>query len=160
MGKVLLPADADDSLGRKYPAVFVSYQRSLRLRHSHALPPDFSVVVLILLCGMCNRSGIAQGLSGPLYTVVAISSFITVYMSLREAGQLPDGWIPLSIDNPTAFSFMSFALSLLLVRTASVQLVIRQQAPNNSFLCRLCRMHCLHADTGWHCDGARMIAVS
>lgn len=62
------------------------------------------------------RSGIARGLSGPLWTIATIGVLVGTYESLLEAGQLPAGWGSISLVNASAFNYSSFALSLLLVR--------------------------------------------
>eukprot|EP00208_Stichococcus_sp_RCC1054_P004130 CAMPEP_0206135050 /NCGR_PEP_ID=MMETSP1473-20131121/412_1 /ASSEMBLY_ACC=CAM_ASM_001109 /TAXON_ID=1461547 /ORGANISM="Stichococcus sp, Strain RCC1054" /LENGTH=473 /DNA_ID=CAMNT_0053526755 /DNA_START=327 /DNA_END=1748 /DNA_ORIENTATION=- len=61
------------------------------------------------------KSGIARGLSGPLWTIATIGVLVGTYESLLEAGQLPAGWGSISLVNASAFNYSSFALSLLLV---------------------------------------------
>ncbi len=56
-----------------------------------------------------------RGLAGPLWAVAGMAVLVGSYETLREAGQLPLGWGSLSLKGQ-AYSYSSFALSLLLVR--------------------------------------------
>lgn len=83
-----------------------------------------------------SRSGIVKGLSGPLNIVLFISLTITIYETLRDGGQIPAEWISLSVNNPAAFNFSSFALSLLLVRNSMVLLLL--SCTDEPRICRSC----------------------
>lgn len=62
-----------------------------------------------------GRSGIVRGLAGPLWAVAGVAMLVGGYETLRETGQLPPGWGSISLESQ-AYSYSSFALSLLLVR--------------------------------------------